>query len=94
LGDFLVLEGIYSTGGCAISVSDQELLDAEHLVAGKEGVFICPEGAATLAAAKKLLDEGWIKSDETVVALNTGTGLKYPETVSLEPPLLQPEDNI
>ncbi len=94
LGDFLVLEGIYSTGGCAISVSDQELLDAEHLVAGKEGVFICPEGAATLAAAKKLLDEGWIKSDETVVALNTGTGLKYPETVSLEPPLLQPEDDI
>jgi threonine synthase len=94
LGDFLVLDGIYATNGCAISVSDQDLLDAEHLVAGKEGVFICPEGASTLAAAKKLLDQGWIKPDETVVALNTGTGIKYPETVSLDPPLLQPEDDI
>ena len=94
LGDFLVLEAVYETNGCAISVSDQELLDAEHLLASREGAFICPEGASTLAAAKKLLDQGWIKSDESVLVLNTGTGLKYPETVSIEPPLLQPEDEL
>jgi threonine synthase len=47
-----------------------------------------------LSAAHKLARDGWIKPDERVVLLNTGTGLKYPETVSTEPPLLQPKDNM
>ena len=59
-----------------------------------EGAFVCPEGAACMAAAERLLAEGWIKSDERVVVLNTGCGIKYPETVECNPPLLQPGDTL
>ena len=83
-----------STTGCAISVSDDELLHAQTLLASREGLFACPEGAATLAAAKKLREANWLKEDERVVLLNTGTGLKYPDTVHVDVPLLQPEDNV
>lgn len=94
LGDFIVLEAIYATKGCAVSVTDEEILEAEHLVARREGMFICPEGASTVAAVKKLKEQGWIKPNEKVLALNTGTGLKYPETVEVNAPILQPDDNI
>ncbi|GAB2606303.1 threonine synthase [Kribbella endophytica] len=83
LGDFLVLQAIRETDGCAVAVDDEEILTAVRRCAELEGSFICPEGAANFAAIKRLRDSGWIKADETVVALNTGTGLKYPETVEL-----------
>jgi threonine synthase len=94
LGDFLVLDAVRNTGGCAISVSDEELLHAQTLLASNEGLFVCPEGAATLAAAQKLREANWLKEDERVVLLNTGTGLKYPETVHVDVPLLQPQDDV
>ena len=94
IGDFLVLEAIYESEGCAVAIPDEETLAAESLLATTEGAFVCPEGAATLAAARRLLDEGWIRPDEKVVLLNTGCGIKYPETVTCEPPLLQPGDSL
>jgi threonine synthase len=94
LGDFLVLDAVYRTGGAAVAVSDEEILNALSLLGRMEGAFVCPEGAATLAAAKKLRDEGWISPEERVVLLNTGTGIKYPETVHVEAPLLAPDDEI
>lgn len=94
LGDFLVLEAIYKTGGCAIAVDDQEILEDQAALASKEGLFICPEGAATLTAAKKLAETGWIKPDEKVVLLNTGAGIKYPDTVRVEVPVLQPDEDL
>ncbi|MCM3721498.1 threonine synthase [Solibacillus isronensis] len=95
LGDFLVLESIYTTKGCAIAVSEKELLEAQKQVASLEGNFICPEGAATFAAARKLREQGWIQADEHVVCLNTGLGVKYPETVEIEGvQTLQPGDKI
>jgi threonine synthase len=75
-------------------VSDDELLHAQTLLASREGLFVCPEGAATLAAAKKLREANWLKEDERVVLLNTGTGLKYPATVQVDVPLLQPQDDV
>jgi threonine synthase len=83
LGDFLVLQAIAETDGCAIAVDDSDILAAQRRVAELEGSFICPEGAANFAAVKQLRESGWIKPDDQVVALNTGTGLKYPETVPL-----------
>lgn len=94
LGDFLVLDAIYKTDGCAIAVTDTELLEAQVLMASREGTFTCPEGASTLAAAIKLRENGWIKPTERVVLLNTGSGLKYPETVQFNPPVLEPGDHI
>ena len=90
IGDFLVLQAVYETNGCAIAIADEDTLAAESLLARVEGAFVCPEGAATLAAAQQLLADGWIQSDERVVLLNTGCGIKYPETVTSDPPLLQP----
>lgn len=81
LGDFLVLEALYASGGYAIAVQDSEILAAQQALGAQEGMFVCPEGAATLAAAIHLRREGWIDRDEDVLLLNTGTGLKYPETV-------------
>ncbi|MEV0791140.1 threonine synthase [Kribbella sp. NPDC050459] len=83
LGDFLVLQAIAETGGCAIAVDDEDILAEQHLVARLEGTFICPEGAANFAAIRALRDSGWITADDQVVALNTGAGLKYPETVEI-----------
>ncbi len=94
LGDFLVLEAIYKTDGCAVAVEDSAILEAEALMASREGTFVCPEGAATLSAAVQLAQDGWIKPEERVVLLNTGSGLKYPETVVTKPPVLSPHDDL
>lgn len=94
LGDFLVLRAIAESGGCAIAVSDQEILDAQRRLARDEGLFICPEGAATFAAAERLRASGWIREGERVLLLNTGAGIKYPETVPTSPPVLEPTDEL
>ncbi|TKC14392.1 threonine synthase [Robertmurraya kyonggiensis] len=95
LGDFLVLESLYATDGCAIAISEEDLLQAQKQVATFEGNFICPEGAATFAAARILREQGWIQENEHVVCLNTGAGIKYPETVEIENvDILQPGQEI
>jgi threonine synthase len=83
LGDFLILQAVYETEGCAIAIPDDEILRTQHRVAELEGAFVCPEGAACFAAVGRLRRSGWIRAGEEVVVLNTGTGLKYPETVTL-----------
>ncbi len=94
LGDFLVLRAVRETGGTAIAVSDDALLTEQRRLAADEGTFICPEGAACLAAARDLREAGWIGAGERVVVLNTGTGLKYPDAVTVDPPLLSVTDRI
>ncbi len=94
LGDFLILDAIYSTNGCALAVSDAELLTAQHEITRTEGVLVCPEGAATVAAIRVLRERGEIAEDEVVVALNTGAGIKYPDTMSVAAPLLEPNGEI
>ncbi|QSF41795.1 threonine synthase [Priestia megaterium] len=89
IGDFLVLEAVYNTNGCAITVDEDKIVEEQKKVAQLEGSFICPEGAATFLAARRLREEGWIKENETVVALNTGLGVKYPNTVDIEVPVLE-----
>jgi threonine synthase len=88
LGDFLVLRGVRESGGTAIAVSDEAILAELHGLAAAEGAWICPEGAACLAAVRELRGRGWIAEHERVVVLNTGTGLKYPETVGVDVPVL------
>jgi threonine synthase len=88
LGDFLVLEGVRESGGTAIAVSDDAILAELGNLAAAEGTWICPEGAACLAATRALRESGWIRQDERVVVLNTGAGLKYPETVGVDVPVL------
>jgi threonine synthase len=94
LGATLILDAIADTGGCAIAVTDDELLAALTETARLEGAFLCPEGAAGVAAIRRLREDGWIAPDEEVVLLNTGAGIKYPETVTADPPLLRPGERL
>ena len=77
LGDRLILRTLRESNGTAVAVSDDAILDAQRELAEREGLLVCPEGAATLAALHQLLQEGWIAPHERVVLLNTGSGLKY-----------------
>jgi threonine synthase len=79
LGDLLILRMLKQTQGIALTVTDDEMLQAGKELASQEGVFAAPEGAATVTAARKLATSCWIKPHETVVLFNTGTGYKYAE---------------
>ncbi len=94
LGDFLVLDALYSTGGTAVAVSDEDLLADQRELARAEGCFVCPEGAACFSAVRQLRKQGWLSAHDQVVVLNTGTGLKYPGTVKVEAPVLAPDQAI
>lgn len=88
-GDALILEALYESGGGAVTVADHAILEAMGLVHEIEGLFLCPEGAAGVAAVPKLLQEGLLSAEETVILLNTGTGLKYPELIKAQLPVLE-----
>jgi threonine synthase len=88
LGDFLVLDAIRETGGTAVAVDDQDLLTDLGRVGRLEGLFMCPEGAATVSAVRALASSGWVSPDDEVVLLNTGAGVIYPGTVQVEAPTI------
>jgi threonine synthase len=79
LGDLLILRMLKQTKGTALTVTDDEMLQAGKELASSEGIYAAPEGAATVSAARKLAASGWIQPQETVVLFNTGTGYKYAE---------------
>jgi threonine synthase len=77
IGDFLILEAVRKSGGTALAVTDEQMA-LDMLVIGKhEGVSAAPEGGAALAAIRRLVADGQIKADDTVVLFNTGGALKY-----------------
>ena len=79
IGDFLILDAIRESGGTAIAVADDELLEGSRELARTEGIFAAPEGGACVPALRKLLERGDVKPDERVVLFNTGSGIKYLE---------------
>jgi threonine synthase len=80
--DTLILDAIYASGGCAVAVTDGDILATMRMVARKEGLLLCPEGAATIAALPLLRKNRVIEMSSSVLAFNTGSGLKYMETMS------------
>ncbi|WP_454804572.1 threonine synthase [Mucilaginibacter phyllosphaerae] len=81
--DKIILKVLRDSQGTALSISDSEMNDALKEIARKEGMLIAPEGAALWQAYKKLKASGWIKSGETVVLVNTGSGYKYLENIEI-----------
>jgi threonine synthase len=77
-----MLDAIRKSGGTAIAVSDEEMLDAGAELGEAEGIFAAPEGAACVAGLRQLLANGALKAKERIVLYNTGTGLKYLEAYS------------
>jgi threonine synthase len=80
LGDFLTLKALRESGGTAVAVDDQEIIDAGIELATREGIFAAPEGAACIPALRKLLASGFLWPRDRVVVYNTGSGLKYLES--------------
>ncbi len=78
VGDFLILDAVRESGGVAMAVSDDAIAQAVEDAARKDGLLLCPEGGATLAAWRKALAEGLVSPEEKVVLFNCATGLKYP----------------
>src|SRR5580704_4900619 len=70
LGDVMTLRAVRASGGTAIAVPDSEILDAGVELASLEGIFAAPEGAACVAALRKLLVAGFISPGERVVIFN------------------------
>jgi threonine synthase len=88
-GDYLVLDILKRSSGTAVAVSDSEIQDAFHHWARTEGIFAAPEGAASLAAYRKLRSSGVLSEKDRVILFNTGTGLKYLDVLNQRkiPPL-------
>jgi threonine synthase len=77
IGDFLVLQAVRESGGTAITVSDDELMQGCERLAATEGLFVAPEGGACVAALKKLQHSGFLKKSDRILIYNTGSGYKY-----------------
>ena len=77
LGDFLVLRAVRESGGTAVTVSDDETMQATGRLAESEGLFVAPEGGACVAALKKLRKSGFLGKTDRILIYNTGSGYKY-----------------
>jgi threonine synthase len=76
------LRAIAESGGAMETTSDAEILQAQKELARREGIFVEPAGASSIAGLRKLLEQGSIEKDEEIVCVATGHGLKDPEIVT------------
>jgi threonine synthase len=80
--DFILLDIMRKSHGTAIAVTDDELMSGLKKMASNEGIFAAPEGGAALVAYEKLVESGFLSSDERVVVFNTGSGYKYIDAIA------------
>jgi threonine synthase len=81
VGDFMILDAVRESGGCAIAVEEARLREWLELAASTEGVSVCPETAACVGALQKMVQSGQVRADERVVIFNTGAAQKYLEAI-------------
>jgi threonine synthase len=79
---FQVIETLKASGGWGEMASDEEILAGIHLLAESEGIFTEPAGGTTIAVTKKLIEQGRIPRDESIVVCITGNGYKTSEVVA------------
>jgi threonine synthase len=89
-GDYLILDILKKSGGIALAVTDAQIMDAFRHWARIEGIFAAPEGAASLAAYRKLRARGFFSADDKVVLFNTGSGLKYLDVIEAQKKSVKP----
>ena len=94
VGDFMILDAIKESGGCAIAVEESSILAWMQLANRSEGISVGPESAACVAAAKQLKDSNWIDADEQVVIFNCGAAQKYPDIVDTVLPMINKDTPI
>ena len=92
IGDYLILEAIRKSGGTAVSVSDDEIIEAMRDITSQEGIFVSTEAAATVAGLRTLLASGGVDPDAEIVLFLTGSGLLNADAISVSRPVLDPDD--
>jgi threonine synthase len=80
-GEDLIMETLIESFGCALAVTEQEMISGVKEIARLEGVLVAPEGAAVWKGLLKLVQDGFIDRDEKILLLNTGSGYKYLENI-------------
>lgn len=88
IGDFMILDAVRASGGAALSTPDSELLDWMRRASAMEGLSICPETGACLAALRDAVRRGLVSPDDDVVVFNTGAAQKYLEAIETPLPRL------
>jgi threonine synthase len=73
----LMMKVLLESDGTVVTVSEKEIETGIDEVASSEGVLLSPEGSSTYVAMQKLIEDGWIEEDETVLLFNTGSWYKY-----------------
>ncbi len=91
VGDFMMLDAIRGSGGCAVAGKEGRIVEWMKRSAALEGLSICPETAVCFDCLETLIREGKIGADEEVVVFNTGASQKYPEAVPLSLPRIDKE---
>jgi threonine synthase len=91
VGDFMMLDAIRESGGCAMSGAETRIVEWMRKAASLEGVSLCPESAVCLDVLARMRAEGEVAADDEVVVFNTGASQKYPEAVPLDLPRLPKE---
>lgn len=94
VGDFMMLDAIRASHGCALAGSEKRIVDWMRRVTSREGISVCPETAVCFDCLEQLIARGDIRSDEEVVVFNTGAAQKYPEAVPLQLPRLDKDQPI
>ena len=78
VGDFLILRAVRESGGAAIAVDEEDILEAVEDAARDDGMLLCPEGGAVLAGWRQALERGLVAPEERIVLFNCANGNKYP----------------
>ncbi len=92
VGDFMILDAVRESGGCAVAVPENRILDAMRRATAREGISVCPETAACILAVEIMVSDDRINRDDRVLIFNTGSATKYVETVSLDLPVIADPD--
>lgn len=82
LGDFLMLRALRQSHGAGVAVSEEEIVAGVREASASEGLFLCPEGGACVAAARKLKASGHLAAEDSVVLFDTGSAFKYYENMA------------
>lgn len=88
VADYLMLQAVRQSGGTCLAVTDEAMQEATLEIASNEGIYPAPEGAATLAVLRRMLEQNLVSPEERVVLFNTGAGQKYPEFMKFDLPII------
>jgi threonine synthase len=94
VGDFMMLDAIRASGGCAVAGREDRIIPWMRRAASLEGIAFCPETAVCFDCLEKLAHAGWVRPEEPVVIFNTGAAQKYPDLLTVRLPLLDKDQPV